>query len=620
MPERAGHRGFQLILAVTTGLLAVGLLAMLLLFQRQTDSFQASAKLRTDSLTALAFQLEREFLRLRGELALAAVSPDEPDWDQLTLRYDIFLSRLGLIADNPTSQPLRGQPEYQSLLPRLDALVAQVEPILNTQTHLRADLDRLILAMDAMGPDVQSLTLAANRMIVEEQERQLKTVQEQQRFIWLLTLVQVSVLLLGAVGLLVRQQRQQRQQQALETLNEELRTAKAQADSASQDKSRFLANMSHELRTPFNGMLGMLDLLEDSPMTPEQRDHLQTARGSAQHLLSLLNDILDMSALEAGKIQLMHEPVRLRRLVDDVHRLMQTAAHRKNLPLLLVQPDDMPDAVLADPTRIRQILFNLLSNAIKFTEHGHVRLEVACTPRGPDVDWTFAIHDTGIGMDEETQSRLFQRFQQADLSATRRFGGSGLGLEISRSLARMMGGDIVVRSALGRGSTFTFTLHTPLAPLAQAASGETVPAALSSEDTLAARPGEGCHILVAEDHPINRKFLGAWLEKLGHRVQFAVNGLEALERVQAEDFDLVFMDIHMPDMDGLASTRQIRALKGPRSRTPIVALSADILKETEEAATAAGVDQFLAKPVNKAQLQATLARWTQGVTLPAPLD
>ena len=156
--------------------------------------------------------------------------------------------------------------------------------------------------------------------------------------------------------------------------------------------------------------------------------------------------------------------------------------------------------------------------------------------------------------------------------------------------------------------------------MAQAASGETVPAALSSEDTLAARPGEGCHILVAEDHPINRKFLGAWLEKLGHRVQFAVNGLEALERVQAEDFDLVFMDIHMPDMDGLASTRQIRALKGPRSRTPIVALSADILKETEEAATAAGVDQFLAKPVNKAQLQATLARWTQGVTLPAPLD
>ena len=566
----------------------------------------------------MAFQLEREFLRLRGELALASVAPGEPDWEALTLRYDIFLSRLALIADNPTSQPLRGQPEYQSLLPRLEELVAQADPVLNAQTHPREDLNRLVRAMQAMGPDVQSLTLAANRMVVQGQERQLQTVQEQQRMILVLTVVQVSVLLLGAVGLLVRQQRQQRQQQALEGLNEELRAAKAQADSASQDKSRVLANMSHELRTPFNGMLGMLDLLEASPLSAEQRDHLQTARGSAQHLLSLLNDILDMSALEAGKIHLMLEPVKLSRLVDEVHRLMQTAANRKNLPLLLVLPDDMPDAVLADATRIRQILFNLLSNAIKFTERGHVRLEVACTPREDGVDWAFAIHDTGIGMDEATQSRLFQRFQQADLSATRRFGGSGLGLEISRTLARMMGGDIVLRSALGRGSTFTFTVHTPLAPAVQP-TGETLPAPLTHDDPLAARPGEGCHILVAEDHPINRKFLGAWLEKLGHRVQFAVNGVEALEWVRKADFDLVFMDIHMPEMDGLTSTRQIRALPGPRARTPIVALSADILKETEEAAAAAGVDQFLAKPVDKAQLQATLARWTQGVTMPAPL-
>jgi two-component system, sensor histidine kinase len=619
MVRRASHRGFQLILATTTALMAVGLVIMLVLSQRQGDSLQATAKLQADSMTALAFQLEREFLRLRGDLARASVAPTEPDWEGLALRYDIFLSRLVLINDNPSSQPLRTQTEFQALEPRLEALVAQAGPLLGSRTFLREDLSRLVRSMDAMGPDVQSLTLAANRMVMQQQEEQLQTLQAQQRLIMGLILAQVGVLLLASLGLLVRQQRQQKQQQALETLNEELRTAKEQADSASQDKSRFLANMSHELRTPFNGMLGMLDLLEDSVLTAQQRDHLHTARGSAQHLLSLLNDILDMSALEAGKIRLMREPVNLVRLVSDVHRLMLNSANRKNLPLLLVLPDEEPEQVLTDPTRIRQILFNLLSNAIKFTERGHVRLEMAYVAQDDGLLWTFTVHDTGIGMDDETLARLFQRFQQADRSATRRYGGSGLGLEISRTLARMMDGDIQVRSAQGRGSTFTFTLHTPLVSRMPAAV-DTRPAPLVNAPERNAALGQGCHILVAEDHPINRKFLGAWLEKLGHQVQFAENGQQALDWVQRQAFDLVFMDIHMPEMDGLTSARLIRALPGPCARIPIVALSADILKETEDEAMAAGMDQFLTKPVHKAQLEAALARWTRAATVPAQLE
>jgi CheY-like chemotaxis protein len=403
-------------------------------------------------------------------------------------------------------------------------------------------------------------------------------------------------------------------------LNEALREAKSQADSASRGKSRFLANMSHELRTPFNGLLGMLEMLEESELTAQQRDHVITARDSARHLLNLLNDILDMSALEAGKMSIQPAPLDMLRLIREVHAVMAPAAQRKGLQVTLDLPSDLTPVVLADPTRTRQILFNLLSNAVKFTEAGRVGITVKSSNEDQLVCWTIVVSDTGIGMDAQMQAQLFQRFHQADGSATRRFGGSGLGLDISRTLARMMGGDITVDSTLGQGSSFTLTLPTPRSPVT---SLPPTPPDLSSPASAAATPAppalqnaESTHsegvewsVLVAEDHPVNRKLVGALLGKLGHAVTFAENGQQALDLVRIQDFDIVFMDIHMPEMDGLTSTRLIRELPGPRSRVPIVALTADVMNDAEERAVNAGVDQFLSKPVQKEQLQAALNRW-----------
>lgn len=625
MRNNPGNRRFLLWLSLTTALMAVGLAAMLTVFLRQARSVEETARLlRADSITALTFQFEREFLRFRSELGQALQTRNEPDWEQLGLRYDILLSRVDLLRDSPSTSRLRERPEYIKLLPRLEAMVARTDAAMSTpQQHLN-ELAGILEALYDLGPEVQALSFASNQLVSGLIEQQVTVVHEQSRLITWLVAAQVLGLMLAATGLLQRHRRQQREQRELELLNEALREAKTQADSANRGKSRFLANMSHELRTPFNGLLGMLDVLEESPLTPQQRDHVLTARDSARHLLNLLNDILDMSALEAGKMTIQPEPVDMLRLIGEVHAVMAPVGQRKKLAMQLKWPADSPGLVMADPTRTRQILFNLLSNAVKFTEHGTVSMQVGWVREGDTAHWTVAVEDTGIGLDEQMQAQLFQRFHQVDGSATRRFGGSGLGLEISRTLARLMGGDITVQSTLGKGSTFTLELPTPVSTVQsvpQAIPSQMVPppsaaATPSPPSTAAIQPPSTRHaesvewsVLVAEDHPVNRKFMGALLNKLGHAVTFAENGRQAYELVQQQDFDLVFMDIHMPEMDGLTSTELIRALPGDRARIPIVALTADVMNDAEERATNAGVNEFLSKPVQKDLLLAALTRW-----------
>ena len=294
--------------------------------------------------------------------------------------------------------------------------------------------------------------------------------------------------------------------------------------------------------------------------------------------------------------------------LQEVLRFLRVQAHNKGLQLQLTGDLHKPCVVMLDPLRLRQILFNVLGNAIKYTNTGQVDIRVRRESLSDSAHWEIDIVDTGIGMSEATQQGLFERFQWGDASLTRKQSGSGLGLEISRSLARLMGGELTARSQLGQGSVFTLSLKTSWAILAAGSA----PAPGPDDDSVSPDPletglaNEALRVLVAEDHPVNRKVVGLLLQSMGHQVSFAEDGQQALTQASQSDFDLVLMDIHMPVMDGLSCTRHIRALPGERGRVPIVALTADVMSDAADQALAAGMSAFLAKPLQKAQLQAVM--------------
>jgi signal transduction histidine kinase/CheY-like chemotaxis protein len=378
-----------------------------------------------------------------------------------------------------------------------------------------------------------------------------------------------------------------------------------QAESITRGKSQFLANMSYELRTPFNAMLGMLRVLDKSQLDPQQQDLIETTKGSAEHLLRLLNDILEVSALEAGQLNIHSEPVDMAALLKDVHALMRGVADQKNLAFHLTGDVHQPHWVATAPTRVRQILYKLLSNAIKHTTVGSIEMDARVKLHGKHMHWTIDVKDTGVGMPPELVNNLFHQGPAHGVGLSR----SGLGLEISRALARLMSGDLTVTSRLGYGSCFSFEVG-----MLQAAPPDNVPVPMlpvlvaDEPSRSELQTQEPLQVLVAEDHPINRKVVGMLLQTMGHQVTFAEDGFKALELARTHDFDVVLMDIHMPEMDGLTSTRHIRELPSPRSQVPIVALTADVMNGAEQRALDAGMNDFLSKPLRKAQLQAALGR------------
>jgi PAS domain S-box-containing protein len=391
----------------------------------------------------------------------------------------------------------------------------------------------------------------------------------------------------------------------------ELAAARDRALELVRLKSQFLANMSHEIRTPMSAILGMTDMALETTLSDEQRDYLETVKSSSVSLLELLNDILDLSKIEAGRLELASIPFSLRGMLDETLRTLALRAQQKELELQGEVARDVPDAVVGDPRRLRQVLLNLVGNALKFTERGEVVVRARCESVGADrVRVHFAVSDTGIGIPADQQGLIFAPFVQADGSMTRQHGGTGLGLGIASELVSLMDGRLWVESSVGVGSTFHFT-----ASLAVRGEGRTRPAR-KIEHTM----GTPLRVLLAEDNAVNRKVVIRMLERRGHRVEAVADGRQALAALARAHFDLVLMDVQMPGMDGLETTARVRVHEAGTGRhVPIVALTAHAMEGDRERCLAAGMDGYVSKPIDAAELAEAIARLVP-VACPAAIE
>ena len=608
-------------------LLAIGLLVNQYL---QKQSIKESVSQRVDSVTALAFYSERELLRLQRELAVQLAKPDGLDLERLQLRYDIFLSGIAWLRNSPSMAALAQRPQYYELLPKLDVLVKNANAILNRAEPDAQELHSLLEQINAMQIDLMALSSAASSVESRQYESVAEKMLTQSNLILSLAALQIVMLLLAIVALVLRQRQQRAEQIAMKQLNAELQAERVKADAASQAKSQFLANMSHELRTPFNGILGMLRVLQSTGLNARQEDCAAMMGRATRSLLALINDILDFSKVEAGKMELHPQPFYLDRLLLDITDVLRAASNADSVAVRLDIDPALTQPLSGDAMRLQQVLINLGSNAVKFTSQGQVLISARCRPpaEGQAVDCKvveFSVRDTGIGIAPEHQAHIFTGFSQAEASTTRKYGGTGLGLAISKRLVELMGGQLQLQSEPGHGSVFSFALALPEAtelPVAAVPPHESLVAPVQAPAQLAAAQAShgrlaGLRILLVEDNPLNQKVANELLTMEGARITIADNGQLAVDAVLGgAAFDVVLMDLQMPVMDGYEATRMLRS-RYSAEQLPIIAMTANAMHSDREACLAAGMNDHVGKPFELDKLVSLLLH-TLGRALPEP--
>ncbi len=631
------YRFQPVVLAATLAVLVISVAVSLLYLEKETDDFGLFTK---DERYWNSTRVEMELLRFIKQLDHYSQAPDEDELEELILRMEILWSRVDIVNSGSTRQlieavdrqALEHAKELETLLLALEAELDKLDA--NKAQQYRAKFaGYVILFMNSSRKIASAISDVESTFAIK--------VQQNYRFMAALL---VTVLIIGSIFTYINYLEIRRNKRLAE-----------KAEAANQAKSAFLSNMSHEIRTPLNGILGSIQLLKLEQHSPEVDPLLKDIEVCGNNLLELINSILDLSKAQQQKIHLEQEPFNLKGAIRNVVSIVNGPLKEKNLKLHLSVDPEAPAAIYGDSFRIQQVLINLTSNAIKFTSEGKVdlKVEVVETTADNQVKLRFEVKDQGIGIAPEMQQQIFQPFTQADVSTTRNYGGSGLGLALCQEIINIMGGEIGVKSEQGKGATFWFTLTTHIADLgylADSTSEQKKPATpqhkpetetgaertsdtiqVSSNNTIAlqtvkalqAKPNietvkgsttntEATYpatVLIVEDNPVNAKLAEAMVKRLGYQTDLAQHGGIALEKCARHTYQLILMDCQMPVMDGITCTEKLRAEPGPNQNTPILALTANVQEQDKQLCFDAGMQSFLAKPVDYKILKQEIERW-----------